>query len=53
MQERFKAWGTKYALTDGISSGTAEDIGDRAIHFYGQDGSGPFFVYGNDWHRTE
>ena len=53
MQERFKAWVTRYALSDGILKGEAEVKGGDGIWFYRPDGSWPFLVSGTDWHRTE
>ena len=53
MQKRFKVWVTKYALSEGILAGEAEDINDNAINFYWRISAAPIFLNGKDWHRTE
>lgn len=52
-RERFVAYVTKFALTQGIWPGQVElcaDISDTMVSVVG----GPHLCYhGNDWHRTE
>ena len=55
MQERFKAWVTRYALTDGIWIGEADSCAEspNVIGFNREKPLGILYVIGNDWHRTE
>ena len=55
MQERFKAWVTRYALTDGVLTGEAEvsEQSPDMIRFFWGNPEGMFYVHGNDWHRAE
>lgn len=55
MQERFKAWLTRYALTDGIWIGEADAYAEspNMIAFYPDGRAEHFYVHGNDWHRTK
>ena len=55
MRERFKAWVTRYALTEGIWIGEAESSKEYPgmIGFYRDNPVSLLYLHGNDWHRTE
>ena len=54
-RERFQAWVTRYALTEGIWQGEAvvSENEVKTIIFYRADGTGQLYIHGADWHRTE
>lgn len=51
-RERFTAWVTKYALTQGILKMKVEDCFDSSTTMVRKINGAPAYFHGDDWHRS-